>query len=155
MPKTYVLSLNAAERERMRSLARRRETSPRAAARIKALLACADESSDEEAAEESGLHSSSVERLRKRACLEGWEAAVGERPRSGRPPDLDAKQQAVLVALACEQPSDGRRRWSLRRLGERLVALEVVETISHETVRRILKKTRSSPGRRAPGASPK
>jgi Homeodomain-like domain len=65
---------------------------------------------------------------------------------------LDAKQEAVLISLACEKPANGQVRWSLRQLGEKLVALEVVETISHETIRRTLKKTNLSPGKSGRGA---
>ena len=107
------------------------------------------------AAEEVGIHRSSVERLRKRACAEGWQAALAERPRSGRPPLLDGKQEAVLISLAYEKAAEGRRHWTLRQLAERLVGLEVVESLSHETVRRVLKKTSSSRGRSGRGASPK
>ena len=152
MPKQYVVALSAKDRVELESLRETRPGSARQQARVQALLLSDDGWSDEEIAEEVGLHSSSVERLRKRACQEGWTAAVRERPRSGRPAMLDAKQEAVLVALACEKPARGRRQWTLRQLGERLVALEVVESISHETVRRLLKKTNLSPGRNVRGA---
>lgn len=154
MPKQYVVALSVEDRAELEVLGESRTGSARQQARVQALLLSDAGWSDEEIAEEVGLHSSSIERLRKRACEEGWGAAVRERPRSGRPPMLDAKQEAVLVALACEKPSNGRRQWTLRQLGERLVALEVVESISHETVRRLLKKTNSSPGRSVPGACP-
>ena len=152
MPKQYVVKLSPQDRLELESLWQSRSGSARQQARVQGLLLSDDGWSDEEIAEEVDLHSSSVERLRKRCCLEGWTVAVGERPRSGRPPMLDAKQEAVLVALACEKPAKGRRRWTLRQLGERLVGLEVVESISHETVRRVLKKTNSSPGRNVRGA---
>jgi transposase len=155
MPKQYVIALSAQDRVELESLWESRAGSARQQARVQALLLSDDGWSDEEIAEEVGLHSSSVERLRKRACQEGWMAAVCERPRSGRPPMMDAKQEAVLVALACEKPANGRRHWTLRQLGERLVALEVVESISHETVRRLLKKTSSSLGRSGRGVCPR
>ena len=59
---------------------------------------------------------------------------------------LDGAQEAHLVALACSPAPRGRRRWSLRLLADKLIELEIVEDISHETVRQTLKKTRSSRG---------
>ena len=61
-------------------------------------------------------------------------------------PKLDGEKQAVLVKLACSQAPEGRARWTMQLLADKLVELEVVDTISHETVRRRLKKTASSPG---------
>ena len=59
---------------------------------------------------------------------------------------LDGEQEAHLVALACSAPPEGRKRWTLRLLAERLVALEVIESVSYETVRQALKQTGSSRG---------
>jgi hypothetical protein len=59
---------------------------------------------------------------------------------------LDGEQEAHLVALACSAPPEGRKRWTLRLLAQRLVALEVVESVSYETVRQALKQTASSRG---------
>ena len=59
---------------------------------------------------------------------------------------LDGEQEARLVVLACSTPPGGRKRWTLRLLAERLVQLEVVDTVSHETVRQALKQTSSSHG---------
>lgn len=59
---------------------------------------------------------------------------------------LDGAQEAQLVSLACSAPPDGKARWTLKMLAERLVELEAVDAVSDETVRRVLKQTRSSPG---------
>jgi transposase len=152
MPKKYLVELTASQRGRLETLLEQKRGSARQQRRVQALLLAAEDCSDEEIAEEVGLHVSSLERLRKRFVEEGWESAIRERPRSGAPPTLDAKQEAVLISLACEKPSNGQVRWSLRQLGERLIALELVETISHETVRRTLKKTSSSRGKSGRGA---
>jgi putative transposase len=152
MPKKYLVKLTASARQRLEALVEQKRGSARQQRRMQALLLSADGSSDEDIAEEVGLHVSSLERLRKRCAKEGWEVAIRERRRSGAPVLLDAKQEAVLVSLACEKPSNGQARWSLRQLGERLIALEVVETISHETIRRTLKKTSLSRGKSGPGA---
>jgi transposase len=150
--KLYRVQLTATDRGRLEAFVEGRQGSARQQRRMQALLLAADDWTDEEIAEEVGLHASSLERLRKRCAQEGWESAIRERKRCGAPLLLDAKQEAVLVSLACEKPPNGQARWSLRQLGERLVAMEVVETISHETVRRTLKKTSLSRGRNARGA---
>jgi hypothetical protein len=89
-----------------------------------------------------------VERVRKRFVEEGPQAAISERPRPGKAPKLDGRQEAYLVALACSSPPEeaASERWSMRLLAERLVELEVVDEISEETVRRTLKKGTSNRG---------
>ena len=88
-----------------------------------------------------------VERVRKRFAQEGLEAALSPRPRLTAPARrLDGEQEAQLIALACTAPPTGRKRWTLRLLASGLIEREIVDTVSHETVRQTLKKTRSSPG---------
>lgn len=88
-----------------------------------------------------------VSKVRKAYVEQGLEAAV-MRKKSMREyvKRLDGKAEAHLVALACGTPPEGHNRWTLRLLQERLVALEVVESVSHETVRQTLKKMNLSPG---------
>ena len=84
-----------------------------------------------------------VERVRRRYAEEGLEAALVHRaPRATKPRTLDGQQEARLIALSCGGPPPGRERWSLRLLAEKLVELEVVEAVSRETVRQVLKQTR-------------
>ena len=88
-----------------------------------------------------------VERIRARFAKEGLDAALQRRTqRRHRSPKLDGTAEAHLIALVCGEPPDGQNRWSLRLLADRLVALQQVESISHETVRRTLKKMNSSRG---------
>lgn len=88
-----------------------------------------------------------VERVRKQYGAEGLEAALAHRPPARhRPRRLDGDQEAHLVALACSTPPDGRARWTLRLLADRMVELQYSEAVSHETVRSTLKKTSSSRG---------
>jgi hypothetical protein len=88
------------------------------------------------------VHPATVQRIRRQYVREGLRATL-ERKRPDRVYDraLDGNQEAHLVALACSVPPDGHARWSLRLLADTLVGLEVVDTISHATVRRTLKKT--------------
>jgi transposase len=83
-----------------------------------------------------------VERHRTRFTREGLEAALTDKPRSGAPAKLDGKQEAMIVALACSDAPEGRARWTAKLLANRAVELEVVESISESSVRRVLKKTR-------------
>jgi hypothetical protein len=88
-----------------------------------------------------------VARVRMRYVAAGLDAAVHRKPPARQyRRRLDGEQEARLVALACSAPPQGRKRWTLRLLAERMVALAVVETVSHETVRQALKQTGSSRG---------
>jgi transposase len=87
-----------------------------------------------------------VERIRKRFVEAGLAAALSERPRPGGQRKLEGKQEAFLIALACSTPPEGRQGWTMPLLADRLVAVQVVEAISDETVRRTLKTTRANRG---------
>jgi transposase len=88
-----------------------------------------------------------VERVRQRFVEEGLQAALVPRVSTEpRPTKLDGRGEAHLIATVCSPPPDDRPRWTLKLLADRLVDLQVVESISYETVRRTLKKTSSSPG---------
>ena len=77
----------------------------------------------------------------------GLEAAlVHRRPKNTKPKKLDGELEAHLIALACSEPPEGKKRWSVRLLAERFVSLDCAEPISRELVRRTLKKVPSSPG---------
>jgi transposase len=87
-----------------------------------------------------------VQRVRKRYCQKGLDHALNELPRPGAKPRLNGRQEAYLVALACSDAPEGRTCWTLQLLANKLVQLHVIENISDETVRRVLKKTNSSRG---------
>ena len=88
-----------------------------------------------------------IARVRRQYVEAGLEAALNRRaPRREYRRKLDGEQEAHLITLACGTPPAGRGRWSLRLLADRLVELEHVEAVSYQTVRRVLKKTSSSPG---------
>lgn len=87
------------------------------------------------------LASHTVAKIRKRFTEVGMEATVQrKRPNRDYLTRLDGSQEAHLVALACSEPPEGYARWTLRLLAERMVALEYVDSLSHETVRQVLKK---------------
>ena len=84
-----------------------------------------------------------IERVRQRLVEEGLEAALSRKPQENRKPRrLDGELEAHLIALVCSQPPTGQRSWTMRMLAERMVELGYVETVSHETVRQTLKKTK-------------
>lgn len=82
-----------------------------------------------------------VDAILRRYKQGGLEAALNEKPRSGTPAKFTGKEKAKITALACSTPPDGRSRWTLRLLSDRAVELDLVDSISHDTVARILKKT--------------
>jgi transposase len=148
MAKKYVVTLEAGERRQLKELVR----VGRAAAykrRHAEVLLKADAGpqgpawADEQIAEAFDVSVRGIEYLRQRFVEQGLEAALGRQKRS-RPPverKLDGRKEARLIALSCSAPPEGRRRWTLRLLADRLVELAVVSSISYEAVRQVLKKT--------------
>lgn len=97
---------------------------------------------DEQIGQALEVHSSTVERLRKRFVEEGLEAALQRKEQKNRrAKTIDGEAEARLVALACSPPPEGRKCWTLQLLADRLVSLQVVDRVSPETVRKTLKKT--------------
>ena len=98
---------------------------------------------DARLAEAVEVSTDTVARVRQRFVEQGLEAALvrKKQQRPSRPRKLDGRAEARLIALACSQPPDGRARWTLKLLADRLVELEVFDAVSDETVRRVLKKT--------------
>ena len=111
---------------------------------------------DDAIAEAVEVSQPTVFRVRRQYVEQGLAAALDRRsPARQYERKLSGEQEARLVALSCSAPPTGRARWSLRLLADRLVELAVVDAVSYQTVRRVLKKTRSSRGARSSGASPR
>jgi transposase len=149
MKKEYPVALTPKQRKRLEKLTRGGEIKVRKYKRARILL-LADENhpkggkTDAAIAEQVGVAPATVLRIRKRFVQEGLAAALEEKPRSGAPSKFSGQEMAAVTALACSDPPEGHARWSLRLLADRLVELELVESISHDTVDRILKKTNCS-----------
>lgn len=158
MRKKYRVALSPEQRERLEDLTSRGEIKVRKYKRARILL-LADENHpnggkvDSEIAQQVGVGASTAQRIRKRFALEGLESALEEKPRPGVPEKFSGRQRAEVTALACSDPPEGHARWSLRLLADKLVELEFVESISHDTVDRILKKTNCSLTANDSGAS--
>ncbi len=143
--KRYIVELTDGERAQLLELVKKGKASARKIARAHILLSADRGATDERIADSLHLSIPTVHRTRKR-FVEGRIEALKERPRPGAKPKLDGKAEAFLVALACSEAPDGRDRWTVRLLADRMVRLEVAESLSRETVRRLLKKGRSSRG---------
>src|ERR1700737_520899 len=145
--KIYRVRLTPEERGNLQDLLGKGKAAARPLTHARILLK-ADEGeagprlSDEAIAEALDVNRSTVERVRIRCVEEGFEAALRPRPsRQLHPRKLDGAQEAHLVALVCSPAPKGRGRWTLRLLADKLVELEIIDGISHETVRQTLKKT--------------
>jgi transposase len=153
--KRYLIELSEEERTSLHDLTRKGRIAARVLRRAQALLLADAGKTDEQIQDALQVGVATIERLRKRFVEEGLPAALHERPRPGGQPKLAAKQEAFLIALACSDPPEGRTCWTMQLLADQMVALGEVESLSDETVRRTLKRGRSSRGRSAPGASPR
>ena len=138
-PQSFPVRLAPEQRESLEQ-ARDQPLSRKQQYRREILLRADEGDTDQEIADELGVHPATVRRVRRRFAEHGLDAALNDRPRPGAPPKLDGKQEAKVIALACTNAPQGRDRWSVRLLARRAVELEVVETVSRETVRRVLKK---------------
>ena len=147
MPKkTYIVDLTEDERTCLLDLIKRGEHSARKLNRARILLLADEGRTDREIAEVLHTGTATVQRTRQRFVEGNLEGALNERPRPGAQKKLDEKGEAVLEMLAHSKPPDGRKRWTLHLLADRLVALHVVESISRETVRQEVKKSGFSLG---------
>jgi transposase len=148
----YIINLNEDERRDLEQLTRKGKAPVRKVKRAQILLQADEGKTDKAVARALHVAEATVFRTRRRCVEQGLEAALKEGPRPGKPRSLNGKQEAFLVALACSQPPEGRQSWTMQMLADQLVTLDIVEAISDETVRCILKRGKSSPGKDASGA---
>tara|TARA_R110002110_G_scaffold413972_1_gene642553 strand:- start:977 stop:1438 length:462 start_codon:yes stop_codon:yes gene_type:complete len=153
MRKLYRLKLSSEERQALEALTKKGRVAAAKVLKARALL-LADESpegngwKDPQIMEATGIKSVTLARLRQRCCEVGPLEALERKQRMTPPraPILDGESEAKLVQLACSQAPKGHARWTLRLLADKMVMLDIVDSISHETVRQSLKKTGSSLG---------
>jgi hypothetical protein len=146
MYKKYIVRLSEEERQSCGEVVKKLKGSSQKVRRAQILLqADADGPNwpDVRIAEAFHCRVQTIENLRKRLVTEGFETALDGKTRESppKPPLLDGEKEAKLIALRLGKPPAGYGHWTLRLLADELVALEVVESISHETVRQTLKKT--------------
>lgn len=147
MYKKYVVRLTKEKRGQLETLVRRGRAHTRKLLYARILLKAdadgLDRWTDERIAEALEVSTATVARERRRFCEDGLEVALmPKKPGRPRKRVLDGRAEAHLLALACSDAPEGRERWSMRLLADRMVELGHVEAVSYETVRRTLKKTR-------------
>jgi len=151
MSPRYRVTLTKEEREELESMTRRGKTHARRFIHARALLLC-DAGADgpawnvSDVATALGVTSRAIEHLKKRFVEDGLEAALERKPREKPPREVtfDGAFEARLIALACSDAPEGRRRWTVRLLADKAVELRFAESVSHMTVQRVLKKTNLS-----------
>lgn len=158
MSKKYIVSLTSEERQLLEQL-KKKGKAPAYKINHARILLKADTNQldggwiDEAINKALDISISTIERVRRLFVEQGIEAALHRQPPSNsKSRKLDGEQEAHLIAIACSQPPEGLARWTLRLLAGRMVELEIVDNISHETVRQTLKKTNSNLGLRNPGS---
>jgi transposase len=103
--------------------------------------------SNEQIAQVLQVNSKTVERVKQRFVEEGFDACMDRKPYPAKgPKKIDGDFEAHLIALSCSKAPEGYAQWSLRMLADKVVKLEYIDSVSHETVRQVLKKTKSNPG---------
>ncbi len=150
MYKKYVVRLSDQERSQLQTLLRSGRAHARKLLYARILLKAdadgPDRWTDERIADAFEVSTATVARERQRFLEDGLEVALmPKKPGRPRRRVLDGRAEAHLVALSCSDPPEGRERWSMRLLADRMVELGYADALSYETVRRTLKKTRSSP----------
>lgn len=148
MKKRYIVNLTRAEREGLEQLVRRARVSGVKRERASILLRADDDLTDEEIADELQVGVKTVARVRQRCVERGVQASLERRPQDNpsRPRKLDGAAEARLTQIACSEAPEGRARWTLSLLADRMVELKVFESVSKSTIQRGLKKASSSPG---------
>lgn len=147
----YVVKLEPEEKRELLRIIRRGKSSARKMSRARILLKAAERFTDEQIAEIVHVGSSTVGRVRQRFVQQGLDSALNELPRPGGRRKFTGKQEAHLIATACSKAPEGRARWTLRLLADKAVELGFAESCSYEAIRKVLKKTKSSPGKRSNG----
>jgi len=150
--KIYRITLTDEERAEMTARVNKGKGVVRRITRSRILL-LADENhaeggwKDADIARALGVHQRTVERVREKCVMLGIEAALNHtRPQKKRETILDGAAEAQLVQLACSEAPDGHESWTMQMLADKLIELEIVETVSRETIRTTLKKMNLSPG---------
>ncbi len=142
MNKKWAVRLTVEERSELEGIVKKGKSSARTIRRAQVLLLADENKSDPQIASLLRCCGVSVYNTRRAYCKHGLQQSLNEKARSGRPEKLVGKSKAHLIALACSEPPEGRACWTMQLLADRCVTLELTDTISDETVRRTLKKTK-------------
>ena len=160
-PSKYIVQLTAETRERLQDIARNGSAPAKKILHARVLLMSDQHHEsgryhDHQIAAALGIHLNTVARVRKLFVRQGEQPAIARKLRLTPPvpPKIDGKAEAALVAICCSPPPHGRVRWTLNLLQQEAVGRKIVISISRETIRKTLKKTRFSPGESSVSAFP-
>jgi len=137
----YEVDLSKDQRSFLKQLTRKGKESARKIKRAHILLLADEGKKDKEIAEIVRVSDGTIERIRKRFVLEGLKSSLEEKPRPGKPKKIDGRQEAEIITLACSNPPEGRAKWTLRLLADK-IELDV----SHVAIHNTLKKTKLNLG---------
>lgn len=156
--KKYRVTLEKEEREQLEAITRKGAHQSQRVVNALVLLNCDEGPSStkpargKDVADILGVSMRKIDRVKKRFVEDGLEVALGSRQgQRVHERKTDGDFEAHLLALSCSNPPEGFARWSLRLLADRVVELQYIDSVSYETIRRVLKKTKSNPGKRSAG----
>jgi len=138
------VKLRPKERVLLKHLISKGSEKARKITRCRILLLADEGKTDTQIIEALMVARNTVRTVRSRYVQEGLESAISEQPRPGAPNKFTGRQRAKITAIACSAPPEGRDRWTLRLIADKVVELEIADTISYKTVERVLKKTNLS-----------
>lgn len=146
MEKKYTVDLTPEEVEKLHKIISSGKTKARTITRARIILMSFEGKTDKAIADNLKTSISTVERTRRRLATGGIDLVLNERPHPPKKLKINGEKEAFLIATACSKAPSGNRRWTLRLLAGRLVHLGITDSVSYETVRRTLKKTKLSRG---------
>jgi transposase len=141
MPKKHIVKLTQEQHQQLVEIVKKGKATARMIRRAHTLLMASSGETDEAIAKILHISVATVERTRKQFVQENLKNTISERKRPGKPRKLTLKAEAFLIATTCSQPPRGHQRWTLQLLADKLISLEMVDSISADTVGRTLKKT--------------
>lgn len=150
----YEVHLQPEEREELLRITRAGTAPARKITRARILLKADEGKRHDTIAQECDVSTVTVTTVCRQFQTERLQAIERKRPNRVYERKIDGEAEARIIALACSAPPEGRVRWTLRLIRDEVVRLEIVEDVSHETIRAMFKKTNSSPGRSVPIAFP-
>lgn len=136
--------LKPKERKLLKQLISKGTEKARKITRCRVLLLADEGKTDTQIIEALKIARNTIRQVRTRYVKEGLESAINEQSRPGAPQKFSGHQKVKITAIACSEPPEGRRRWTLRLLADKIVELKIADTISYKTVERVLKKTNSN-----------
>ena len=151
--KRHIVTLTREERDELSAITSKGKHSSQKMINALILLGCdegeyqTDRSTNADLSRVLNISMRKVDRVKRRFVMDGFEAALTKKkPDRTYDKKIDGDFEAKLIALSCSEPPAGHSRWSLRLLADKVVELQYIDTISHESIRQVLKKTRSNPG---------